>query len=155
MMSVRRFWVVGVAAAALCSTAPARALPLGFGLGIRLGGATTRATGALAGVDVTVPGLALFDGFKGRIDLDTWGQLTSGWDRSSGGIAATFNQVVNGIVGYYGVGGGFSRIRIHGVAYEGPELKLIGGFNLLGMGFEVNYHMGKVSTWTGLVRFRF
>lgn len=152
---MRRLALLAVIVAACAWPMRADALPLGFGLGIRLGGAASGASGLLVGVDATVPGFALLKGFKTRLDFDTWGQPTSGWDRSNGGAAAAVCQVVDGIIGYYGFGAGYSRLRMRGDSYEGPELKLITGMNILGLGLEANYHVGKVSAWTGMVRFRF
>lgn len=133
----------------------ARSLPLGLGVGLRVGGATENTSGLLLGMDFSVPGFSLFHGLKTRLDFDTWGQPTSGWDRSNGGIAAIFSQLADGGVGYVGVGGGVSRIRSHGTSHTGVELKFIAGMNLLGLGVEANYHVGRISTWTGMIRFRF
>lgn len=134
---------------------PVSALPLGVGIGLRLGGATTQPTGLLVGADVTLPYLSLGRGLKTRVDFDTWGQPTSGWDRTSGGKAAAVCQIASTLGGYYGAGLGYSRIRTGGVADEGPEIKLIGGINLLGLGFEANAHIGKRTVWTGMLRLRF
>lgn len=137
-----------------CAVA-APALPLGVGIGLRLGGATTDPSGLLVGADVTVPSLSLGRGLKTRVDFDTWGQPTSGWDRSSGGKAAAVCQIAGTLGGYYGAGIGYSRIRTRGVADDGPELKLVGGINLLGLGFEANAHIGKRTVWTGMLRLKF
>lgn len=140
----------------LClATRGAQALPGGVGLGLRIGGATRQTSGLLLGLDVGVPGLSFFKGLKSRVDVDTWGQPTSGWDRSNGGTAVAFMQMADGVVGYVGIGAGYSRLRLHGASYEGPELKLAAGANVLGLGLEANYHVGKIATWTGMVRFRF
>jgi len=152
---MKRVFICAVVAAGLTVQTSALSLPLGFGIGLRLGGATTQVSGLLVGVDATVPSLSLLHGFKTRVDFDTWGQPMSGWDRSTGGTAATVCQVVDGLIGYYGFGVGFSRLRLHGDAYEGPEAKLLSGLNVLGLGLEVNLHLGKIRAWTGMVRFRF
>jgi hypothetical protein len=144
-----------ILAAAIAASRPSQALPLGFGIGLRLGGATSNASGLLVGVDATVPTISFLHGFKTRVDFDTWGQPMSGWDRSTGGTAATVCQVVDGLIGYYGFGVGYSRLRLHGDAYEGPEAKLLSGLNVLGLGLEVNLHIGKIRAWTGMARFRF
>ncbi len=147
--------------AALClillATAPtsASALPLGFGIGLRLGGATTRPSGLLIGVDATIPALSLGPGLKTRFDFDTWGQPLSGWDTDSGGKAVAICQIGGTLLGYYGAGLGYSRIRDDGLRHDGPEIKLIGGVNVLGMGLEVNAHLGKQTVWTGMMRIRF
>ncbi|MBM3492712.1 MAG: hypothetical protein FJX72_00090 [Armatimonadetes bacterium] len=137
------------------SALPACALPLGFGIGIRLGVATTRPSGVLVGLDATIPTISLGRGMKTRFDFDMWGQPTSGWDRTSGGKAVAVCQIVDGIIGYYGAGIGYSRIRTEGMGHDGPELKLVSGMSLLGLGFEVNAHIGKLTVWTGMLRLKF
>ncbi len=147
--------------AALClillTAAPvsASALPFGFGIGLRLGGAATRPSGLLVGVDATIPALSLGPGLKTRFDFDTWGQPLSGWDSSSGGKAAGVCQIGGTILGYYGGGIGYSRIHDGRQRHDGPEIKLIGGVNVMGLGLEVNAHIGKRTVWTGMMRFAF
>jgi hypothetical protein len=136
-------------------SASSSALPLGFGVGLHIGGAANKPSGLLVGADVTIPTLSLSRGLKTRLDFDTWGQPFSGWDSSSGGKAAAVCQVGGTLMGYVGAGIGYSRFRVEGVGYDGPELKLIGGVNLLGLGLEVNAHIGKMTVWTGMMRIRF
>jgi len=127
-----------------------------LGVGLRLGGATQNTSGLLLGMDFRVPGYSILPGFRTRLDFDTWGQPTSGWDRTNGGIAATFSQVADVLsVGYIGVGAGYARLRSHGDSHSSPELKLIAGVNILGATVEANYHIGEISTLTGMVRLRF
>ena len=133
----------------------ASTLPLGFGVGLRLGGAATQPSGLLIGVDATIPALSLGPGLKTRFDFDTWGQPLSGWDSSSGGKAVTVCQIGGTILGYYGAGIGYSRLRDDGIRLDGPEIKLVGGVQLLGIGLEVNTHIGKQTVWTGMMRIRF
>lgn len=138
----------------VCAT-PVLAFPLGFGIGLRLGGSTTKPSGLLVGVDAAIPALSLGRGLKTRVDFDTWGQPTSGWDRTSGGKAVAVCQIASTLGGYYGAGLGYSRIRTGGVADDGPEIKLVGGVNILGLGVEANAHIGKRTVWTGMLRLRF
>jgi hypothetical protein len=134
---------------------PACALPLGFGIGLRLGAATTRPAGVLVGVDATIPAISLAPGLKTRVDFDLWGQPAAGWDRDAGGKAVAICQMTGTMLGYYGAGLGYSRIKTNGLAYDGPEIKLVAGVNLLSLGLEVNAHIGKLTVWTGMVRMKF
>jgi len=145
--------LLGIALLSACVRLDAQTGGLGFAL--RLGGATTRTSGLLIGADLGIPSFALLPGFRSRVDADTWGQPTSGWDRSNGGRAVTLCQLQSALAGYYGVGAGYSRLRSRGETYEGLELKLVLGLQLIGAGVEANWHIGKISTWTGMLRFGF
>jgi len=152
---MNRLVVTALAAVVMFGALQAEGRSQALGIGLRIGGATQNTSGLLLGMDFRVPGYSVLPGFSSRLDFDTWGQPTSGWDRTNGGIAATFSQVSGIVSGYFGFGIGYARMRSHGDSHSSPELKLIAGVNVLATTIEANYHIGEISTLTGMVRFRF
>lgn len=134
--------------------APCHALPGGVQLGLRAGGAGGESQGLLIGADLRLPGLPHLSGADSRLDVDGWADPFGGGGRTS--YALMYAQTVRVPFGYVGAAGGYSRITEHGTLRSGPSAKLIAGVAVPMLGaFEANWHFGKVSVVTGMMRFKF